>query len=48
MSEQEDILKFPCRFPIKAMGMNSIELDIHVVEIIRRHVNDLNEGAVTS
>ena len=48
MSEQENALQFPCRFPIKAMGMSSIELDIHVVEIIRRHVDDLHEGAVTS
>lgn len=28
------------------MGMSSIELDIHVVEIIRRHVDDIHEGAV--
>lgn len=48
MSEQNNALQFPCHFPIKAMGMSSIELDIHVVEIIRRHVDDLHEGAVTS
>lgn len=48
MSDQETALQFPCRFPIKAMGMSSIELDIHVVEIIRRHVGDLHEGSVTS
>ena len=46
MSEQESALQFPCQFPIKAMGMSSIELDIHVVEIIRRHVDDIHEGAV--
>lgn len=48
MIEQESALQFPCRFPIKAMGMSSIELDLHVVEIIRRHVDDIHEGAVTS
>lgn len=48
MIERENALQFPCRFPIKAMGMSSIELDLHVVEIIRRHVDDLHEGSVTS
>lgn len=46
MNEQESALQFPCQFPIKAMGMSSIELDVHVVEIIRRHVDDIHEGAV--
>ncbi|MGR9116764.1 MAG: YbeD family protein [Gammaproteobacteria bacterium] len=48
MSEQESALQFPCQFPIKAMGMSSVELDIHVVEIIRRHVDDIHESAITS
>ena len=48
MSEQETALQFPCRFPIKAMGNNCAELDIHVVEIIRRHVDDIHEGAIKS
>ena len=46
MNEQESALQFPCQFPIKAMGMSSTELDIHVVEIIRRHVDDIHEGAI--
>jgi len=47
MSEDDDSpLKFPCRFPIKAMGKSGCELDLVVVEIIRRHVPDLSEGAV--
>lgn len=46
MNEPTPALQFPCRFPIKAMGKSSIELDLHVVEIIRRHVDDIHEGAV--
>jgi len=44
--EDESPLKFPCEFPIKAMGKSDCDLDIIVVEIIRKHVPDLNEGAV--
>ena len=48
MSEEEDEspLKFPCVFPVKAMGKADCELDIIVVEIVRRHAPDLTEGAV--
>ena len=47
MSE-ETLLVFPCQFPIKVMGKTSSELDLVVVEIVRRHAPDLNEGAVTT
>lgn len=48
MSETETLLQFPCRFPIKAVGKTDVKLDIVVVEIVRRHVSDLHEGAVIS
>lgn len=51
MSEQdsqETLLEFPCDFAIKAMGETSEDLDAIVVEIVRRHVEDLAEGAVSS
>lgn len=44
--DQESPLKFPCEFPIKAMGRATPELEIAVLEIMRRHVPDLGEGAV--
>ncbi len=47
MSE-ETLLEFPCQFPIKAMGKTNVELDLLVIEIVRRHVADINEGAVTT
>ena len=48
MNEQDTLLEFPCRFPIKAMGVSSSQFDLIVVEIIRRHVDDIREGAVSS
>lgn len=51
MSEQdnqETLLEFPCDFAIKAMGETSDDLDQIVIEIVRRHVDDIAEGAVSS
>lgn len=51
MSEQspeESSIQFPCEFPIKAMGHACDELEITVVEIVRRHAPNLGEAAVKS
>lgn len=48
MSEQESLLEFPCQFAIKAMGKSRDDFDAIVVEIVRRHVEDIREGAITS
>lgn len=48
MSEEQSLLEFPCQFAIKVMGRTIPELDVLVVEIVRRHSPDLREGAVTS
>lgn len=45
--EQETLLEFPCRFPIKAMGRAGEGFDTLVVQMVRRHAPDLNEAAVT-
>ena len=44
--EHESPFEFPCQFPIKAMGKNIPDLDAIVVEIVRRHVDNLSENAV--
>ncbi|WP_428355321.1 YbeD family protein [Methyloprofundus sp.] len=44
--EHESPFDFPCQFPIKAMGKNIPDLDAIIVELVRRHVEDLTEGAV--
>lgn len=41
-------LQFPCRFPIKVMGYWAEDFDALVTQIVRRHVHDLGEGAVSS
>ncbi len=43
----QNLLEFPCRFPIKVMGRASAELEMDIVTIVRRHVPDLGEGAIT-
>jgi len=48
MSETDSLLEFPCQIAIKAMGKNRDNFDAIVVEIVRRHVSDIREGAVTS
>ena len=49
MSDHEQtLLDFPCDFPIKAFGKHNEEFDDFVVALVRRHVPDLGEGAVTT
>jgi putative lipoic acid-binding regulatory protein len=45
---EETLFEFPCQFPIKAMGKADVELDLIVIEIVRRHTPDLAEDAMTS
>lgn len=48
MAEQETLLEFPCRFPIKAMGADDGAFEALVVELVRKHAPDLTEEAVAS
>lgn len=48
MSDQETLFEFPCEFPIKVMGETADDFDAFVVSIIRKHVDDIPEGAATS
>jgi len=45
-NEAESPLRFPCEFPIKAMGKSDCDLDIIVVGIVRKHAPDLSEAAI--
>jgi uncharacterized protein len=45
---EESLFEFPCRFPIKAMGKADLELDLLVMEIVRRHAPDTNESTVST
>ena len=44
--DSESPLKFPCDFPIKAMGLAIYDLEIIVYDIARRHAPDLSKDAV--
>lgn len=46
LEEGETLLEFPCEFPVKAMGLTCDELEVAVIEIINRHVDNLPEGAL--
>ena len=48
MDTEESLLKFPCDFPIKAMGKAEDDFDALVVSLIRKHSPDLFEGAIKS
>jgi hypothetical protein len=47
-SPTESPLTFPCTFPIKVMGKNSKSFEGEMVMIARRHIPQLDEGAVQS
>jgi len=46
LEEGETLIEFPCEFPVKAMGLACDELEIAVIEIINRHVENLAEDAL--
>ena len=48
METDESLLRFPCDFPIKAMGKAEDDFDALVVGLIRKHSPDLPEAAVKS
>ena len=39
-------MEFPCEFPIKVMGYWAEDFDALVMQIVRRHVDNLGEGAL--
>jgi hypothetical protein len=44
----ETLLRFPCTFPIKAMGAADSAVEAAVLEILARHAPDLPADAVTT
>jgi len=44
--EKQDVLHFPCDFPLKVIGENADDFEGFVLEIIRKHVPDLDVKAV--
>ena len=46
--ENDDLFNFPCEFPIKVMGKTGKQLELLVIEIIRKYDHNLTEGAMTT
>lgn len=47
MQQNDDsLIKFPCKFPIKAMGLADQELEIIVLEIVQRHAPETTPDAL--
>lgn len=44
----EDLLEFPCSFPLKALGKGADDFEDLVLSILQRHVATLDDGCVTS
>lgn len=47
MSE-ESLLTFPCEFPIKIMGRHDENFEAEIVAIVRKHVPDLSDSAIST
>jgi len=47
-SDDLDLFKFPCEFPIKVMGKAHPDFEGEMVRIVRKHCPDLGENAVQS
>ena len=47
-TSEQTAFKFPCEFPIKAMGHAADDFDLVVMSIVRRHAPAVGEGAVAS
>jgi len=45
-STEDTLFEFPCEFPLKVMGRNIREFEGIVLEIVNRHVANVNESAV--
>jgi len=43
---QEPKLVFPCEFPLKVIGINDDDFGSFAVEVVQRHVPDLDEHSI--
>ncbi|HFD81160.1 MAG TPA: DUF493 domain-containing protein [Gammaproteobacteria bacterium] len=44
MNGRQSALRFPCEFPVKAMGRSDSGFEARALEIVRRHVPDFEPG----
>ena len=44
--DQDTLLEFPCRFPIKAMGRDEDEFVAHVLNLVTPHFPEISEDDI--
>ena len=45
--ERDNLLEFPCDFPLKVMGKNHVDFEVYVLTTVNRHVGGhLTENAL--
>lgn len=45
--ERQDVLHFPCEFPLKVIGENADDFEGFVLELVKKHVPDFDENTAT-
>ncbi len=45
--ERKNVLHFPCEFPLKVIGLQADDFEGFVLEIVRRHVPDLDDHTIS-
>jgi putative lipoic acid-binding regulatory protein len=44
----ESAIKYPCEFPIKAMGLASTSLQLTILDIVQRHAPEADDSKLKS
>lgn len=44
----QDLLEFPCEWPVKAFGPGTENFEFDVIAIVRSHVGDIKENSVST
>jgi uncharacterized protein len=47
MNQTDRLLKFPCTFPLKAIGKNAADFEDLVVAIARKHIPQFDETSIS-
>lgn len=48
MSDEEQLLEFPCQFPVKVMGRATEDFQAQVTEVLARHVPERDQEDLTT
>ena len=48
VAEQQELLEFPCRFPIKVMGERHADFQATIYEVVRLHAPELEMAHISA